>query len=366
MFGSGFIEMLARQITADLQAIRDSVMPGASKPLVSKGISFGALARNADGTWDVSKVEGIPAFSLTTSGASDPPNLIIRPFHQAGRVVSLREFSNNAYNHHHGMQSAERFGAGTDPDSDLVVNELTRADITAATIFQATLPVPGRMMPAGVEAREAVQAGEERFQAMGCAGCHIPRLPLDKQGWIFTEPNPYNPVGNLRVGEAPTLSVDLTSDDLPGPRLKPDQDGIVWVPAFTDFKLHDICAGSDDPNGEPLDMQFKPGTSGFFAGNRKFITRRLWGAANEPPYYHHGQYTTMREAVLAHDGEALQARQAFQAATEYDQDSVIEFLKTLQVLPEGATLGRTVTPTSEYAAEIQYNRTRRSTGIQSR
>ena len=44
----------------------------------------------------------------------------------------------------------------------------------------------------------------------------------------------------------------------------------------------------------------------------------------------------MREAVLAHDGEALKARQAFQHATQYEQDSVIEFLKTLQVLPEGA------------------------------
>lgn len=337
MFGSGYIEMLARQITADLQAIRDSVQPGASKALASKGISFGTITRNADGTWDVSKVDGVPAFSLTTSGANDPPNLIIRPFHQAGRVVSLREFSNNAYNHHHGMQSTERVGAGADPDGDSVVNELTRADMTAAVIFQATLPVPGRMIPAGIDAQKAVQMGEDRFHAMGCAGCHIPRLPLDRQAWIFTEPNPYNPAGNLRLGEAPTLSVDLTSDELPGPHLKPDKDGIVWVPAFTDFKLHDICAPKDDPNGEPLDMQFKPGTTAFFAGNRRFLTRKLWGVANEPPYYHHGQYTTMREAVLAHEGEALKAREAFQAAAPNEQDSIIEFLKTLQVLPEVAT-----------------------------
>ncbi len=337
MFGAGFIEMLARQITADLQSIRDSVQPGTSKALVSKGISFGSLARNADGTWDISKVDGMPAFSLTTTGANDPPSLIIRPFHQAGRVVSLREFSNNAYNHHHGMQSVERFGAGADPDGDHVVNELTRADITAAVIYQATLPAPGRMPPASIEARKAAEAGEELFQSMGCAGCHIPRLPLDKEGWIFTEPNPYNPAGNLRVGEGPTLSVDLTSDELPGPRLQLGPDGVVWVEAFTDFKLHDICGAKDDPNGEPLDMQFKPGTGAFFAGNRKFITRKLWGAANEPPYYHHGHYTTMREAVLAHDGEAVRTRHAFQAASQSDQDSVIEFLKTLQVLPEGAT-----------------------------
>jgi hypothetical protein len=34
MFGSGFIEMLARQITADLQAIRDHTAPGTRRALV--------------------------------------------------------------------------------------------------------------------------------------------------------------------------------------------------------------------------------------------------------------------------------------------------------------------------------------------
>ena len=333
MFGSGFIEMLARQITADLQAIRGSVAPGGSKALVSKGISFGTISRAANGSWDVSKVEGVAAVSLASSGPADPPSLIIRPFHQAGRVVSLREFTNNAFNHHHGMQSTERFGVGTDPDGDGAINELTRADITAAAIFQATLPVPGRSMPRDLDAQKAIHLGEDRFSAFGCAGCHVPRLPLDKNGWIYTEPNPYNPTGNLTPGQASSLSVDLTSDELPRPRLKPDKDGIVWVPAYTDLKLHDICDGPNDPNGEPLDMQAKPGSEAFFAGNRKFLTRKLWGTANEPPFFHHGQFTTMREAVLAHAGEALKSRQAFEAASGYEQDSIIEFLKTLEVVP---------------------------------
>lgn len=38
MFGAGFYEMLARQITADLQAIRDRIAPGQQTRLVSKGI----------------------------------------------------------------------------------------------------------------------------------------------------------------------------------------------------------------------------------------------------------------------------------------------------------------------------------------
>jgi hypothetical protein len=334
MFGSGFIEMLSRQMTADLQAIRDATPPGGSRALMSKGISFGIIARTPDGSWDVSKVEGIPAFSLTTTGPNDPPSVAIRPFHQAGRVISLREFTNNAFNQHHGMQSTERFGLNTDPDGDGVVNELTRADITAAVVFQATLPVPAEVVPKHLELRVAAAGGKQLFSAIGCAACHIPALPLDQKGWVYSEPNPYNLPGNLRPGDAPALKIDLTSDQLPGPRLKPDSNGIVWVPAFTDLKLHDICTGPDDPDVEPLDMQAPPGSPAFFAGNSKFITRKLWGFANEPPFFHHGQFTTIREAILAHAGEARDARKSFDALSAYDQGALIEFLKTLQVVPE--------------------------------
>jgi hypothetical protein len=337
MFGAGYIEMLAREITADLQQIRDSIGPGQSRALLSKGISFGVLSRDANGAWDVSRVEGLPAASLVPNGSAASPSLIIRPFHQAGRVVSLREFSNNAFNHHHGIQSAERFGSGVDPDGDGFADELTRADLTAVTLFQATLPVPGRVIPADRAARRAIQRGEEIFASIGCARCHIPSLPLTEKGRFYTEPNPYNPPGNLRPGEAQQFSVDLSDERLPKPRLKPDRQGVVHVPAFTDFKLHDICSGPDDPNSEPLDMQKASGSPGFFEGNTRFLTKRLWGAASEPPYFHHGRFTTLREAVLAHSGEALASRTAFEGLAVVEQDSVIEFLKSLRVLSPGAS-----------------------------
>lgn len=331
MFGSGFIEMLARQITRDLQAIRDQTAPGTQRALVSKGISFGIIMHRIDGTWDTSHIEGIPTLSTTSSGTT-PPSLIIRPFSQAGNVISLRQFTNNAFNHHHGIQSEERFGIGVDADGDGFVNELTRADVTAATIFQATLPVPGRVVPNDPEIEAAIRVGEQRFKDIGCAHCHIPALPLDSEGWIYTEPNPYNPSGNLQRGEVQPLSMDLTSEQLPGPRLK-IQNGVVWVPAFTDFKLHDCTTGPNDPNREALDMNEPAGSDLFFSGNGKFLTRKLWGIANQHPFGHHGLYTTMREAVLAHAGEALAARQAFQNLSEYERDSVVEFLKSLQILP---------------------------------
>jgi hypothetical protein len=280
-------------------------------------------------------VEGIPASSLVPSGSTPPPSLIIRPFHQAGRVVSLREFSNNAFNHHHGIQPTERFGIGTDPDGDGFVDEMTQADVTAVSIFQATLPVPGRVIPRDRAIEAAIRRGELTFSQIGCAACHIPKLPLTDQNWIFAEPGPFNPPGNLQEGDVPSLRIDLTSKKLPLPRLKPDKNGVVWVPAFTDLKLHDICSGPDDPNSEPLDMQQPPGSLQFFEGNRRFLTRKLWGAANEPPYFHHGKFTTLREAVLAHSGEALASRTAFQALPRADQDAIVEFLKSLQILPPG-------------------------------
>jgi hypothetical protein len=341
MNGSGFIEMLARQMTADLQGLRDSLGPGQTTALVSKGVTFGVLSRRVDGSWNTSGVEGLPAPSLSTATPDNKPTLLILPFHQAGAVVSLRQFTNNAFMQHFGMQPEERVGVGLDEDGDGFVNELTRADITAAVIYQATLPVPGQVVPADPEIGKAARIGQQRFGQIGCAVCHTPQLPLINEGWIYSEPGPYNPAGNTQLGDVKPIRIDLTSDVLPGPRLKPDMHGVVWVPAFTDLKLHDITSGPDDPNAEPLDQNQPAGSEAFFAGNRKFITRRLWGVGNSGPFMHHGKFTTLREAILAHSGEALQSREAFQTMPSYDRDCVIEFLKSLQiVLPDTKSLGQ--------------------------
>jgi hypothetical protein len=354
MNGSGFVEMLARQMTADLQAERDATPPGSTTSLTSKGISFGTLTHNLDGTWNVTHVEGLPAPSLSGKGAT-PPSLIIRPLHQVGNVVSLRQFSNNAFNHHHGMQAEERFGLNADPDGDGFANELTVADLTAVSLFQATLPVPGRVIANDPAVERANLLGEAVFNRIGCASCHAtlpltsnnnPRLP-EQPGWIYFEPSPYNPATgpnspNLQLGPsnypftAPALTVDLTSDALPLPRLRAHH-GLVMVPAYTDLKLHDISATSDprtDPECEPLDQNQAAGSAAFFAGNCKFITRKLWGFYNQGgAFMHHGKFTTAREAVEAHNGEALSQRLAFDALPRHLQNDLIEFLKSLQVLP---------------------------------
>jgi hypothetical protein len=44
----------------------------------------------------------------------------------------------------------------------------------------------------------------------------------------------------------------------------------------------------------------------------------------------------MHEAVVADAGEALNSELAFQTLSDYDRDSIIEFLKSLQILPPTA------------------------------
>ena len=332
MFGSGYIEMAARQMTKEMRAMAAAMNPGDSAELVTKGVSFGTLTRNADGTWDTSGLEGLPPSSMEADG-QDTPSLIIKPFHQVGAVTSLREFTNNAFNHHHGIQTAERFGAGNDADEDGFTDEMSRAEVTATTIYQAALPVPGRKIPRFGPIEDAVRLGEEKFLEIGCSSCHVPELELDNFGWTFVEPNPFNPDGNLQPGDAEPVFVNLNSKSLPKPRLS-QKNGVTKVPAFTDLKLHDITSGPDDPNRESLNQQFPAGSDEFFAGNSHFLTKKLWGVANEPPYFHHGKYTTMREAIEAHAGEAQASAEAWDALSDYERGSIIEFLKTLQVLPE--------------------------------
>ena len=288
---------------------------------------------------------GLPRQSVVVSrlvGTTAPPgkpSLVIRPWQQSGSAVSIREITNTSFNQHHGIQSTERFGVNTDPDRDGVTNELTRADVTAVTMFQAALAVPGRVIPNDPGVERAIAEGEHLFDDVRCTVCHVPALPLNQKGWIYAEPNPFNPSGNLRRGEARTRELNLNDPALPRPRLSPslDDPSVVYVAAYTDFKLHDITDPKDGNAAEPLDLNQPAGSRKFAAGNRTFLTRRLWGAANAPPYFHHGLFTTLRQAVLAHAGEALDARRAFERLPARDQDAVIEFLKSLQVLPPGTT-----------------------------
>ena len=327
MFGSGLVELLAREMTAELHGSRDRALTQAANSgqpvaveLSTKGIAFGSITCYPDGSIDASRVEGVDE------------DLIVRPFSQKGAVVSIREFTNNAALHHHGITSNDRTGEDRDPDFDNRVNELTVGDITALTLFQATLPAPVEKTPASDEEREAADLGRQLFSSIGCTSCHVPELPLSSAE--FTEPGPFNPRNQLNKED------DLRPEDVPdvirvdlaefAEHLKKDKEGNYLVPVFSDLKRHDM---GDLLNNEVIEQDFQRPEAPLekFIPTQMWMTRKLWGFASEPPFLHHGRATLISEAVLAHGGEAEAARRAFEALSDYEQASVIEFLQTLRI-----------------------------------
>ena len=119
----------------------------------------------------------------------------------------------------------------------------------------------------------------------------------------------------------------------PGPFLKPDTNGGVLVPAFTDLKRHNM--GPDLDTDEIRQKRQIPGGDQEGIATEEWLTRKLWGVASEPPFLHHGRATLISEAILLHGGEAEEQRLAFENLSKYDQAAVVEFIKTLQILPEG-------------------------------
>jgi hypothetical protein len=148
----------------------------------------------------------------------------------------------------------------------------------------------------------------------------VPYLPLEST--VFTEPNPYNPAGNLRVGDVKRpFAVDL---EPLAAGWKRDEKGRVLVPVFSDLKRHRI-ADAERPHfaNELLSQRF--------VNRDEFLTARLWGAAATAPYGHRGDLTTMDEAIRNHGAEGAAARKAYEALDENGRGAVIEYLLTLRI-----------------------------------
>ena len=328
--GAGFIELLAREMTVELHGIRDTARKVAKErgetvrlPLITKGISFGFVSAKNTGELDLTEISGVDR------------DMVVRPWGQKGSVTSLRTFSVNAANLHHGMQAAERFGrhlTGTDDfDRDGITNELTQGDITALVLFQATLGVPGRVFPYDSHQRQQISLGERLFAASKCALCHVPTLSLNHTQ--FAEPGPYNLEGTLRQKDVPKVfTVDLNHVG-PGPKPTPDGTGRVDVRLYSDLKRHVVSDPERPHFGNEVLVEGLIPTD-------QFITRRLWAVGNTAPYGHRGDLLSIRDAIYHHGGEAREARLEFESKPKAEQDAIVSFLRSMQILPEDSTLSR--------------------------
>jgi Di-haem oxidoreductase, putative peroxidase len=322
--GSGLVELLAREMTADLQAIRAKAVVEACRSgadvradLVSKGVRFGWIVAHPDGMVDLDSVDGVDA------------DLIVRPFSRKGVFTSLRQFTINALNVHHGMEAVERFGVRWTGSHDFaesgVPDAVTAGDVSALVAFQATLPPPTVKANLPDDWRAAAAKGEQAFDAIGCASCHVRTLPL--KSLVFTDPAPYDMAGTLRVSEAKTpIRIDLGA--LPfASTLKRNDKGEWLIPLFSDLKRHLIVDETVNALGNELQAQR-------FVERDVFLTPRLWGAGSTAPYGHNGAFRMLDEIIVAHGGEARFARDAYLALEPDERDSVVAFLRSLIIEPK--------------------------------
>ena len=271
--------------------------------LTSKGIQFGSIVTKPDGTINLANIQGIDY------------DLVIRPFGVKGIAASLREFSIGALNQHHGIQAVERFGwertGRRDFDLDGIEDEFTIGQLSALVLFQATLPAPIQTFSNVPAEKEKEQKGKAIFEGIGCAGCHIPWLPLNNN--TFSEPNQFNRPGAITpkdIGKTIDIKLDTGIDDK------------LLVRAYTDFKRHVIC---DDVTTHFCNERLKQDN----VETNEFLTAKLWDLNTSAPYGHRGDLTTVSAAILAHGGEANASREDFMRLDEDEKKSVISFLFTL-------------------------------------
>lgn len=319
LFGSGAIDMIAREMTRDLQAQRDSGIKLAKLlgrdqqiALQSKGIHFGTIIVKSNGEIESTYLEGVDR------------DLVVKPFGSKGTSVSLREFTVGALNHHHGIQAVERFGVKKtgqlDFDKDGVDEEFTVGQVSALVMFQASLPPPQRKLAHDSKARAMQLRGETLFAEIGCASCHVPQLFLESTE--FVEPSPYNREGTARADEVGTVIRVPLKDRAQGMNSgSPNKRGL-YVYAYSDLKRHKIC-----DEKAPFFCNEKVRQDNI--ATDEFMTPKLWDLATSAPYGHRGDCSTLSEVIMHHGGEGTSSRVRFEKLPEGDKRAVIGFLLSL-------------------------------------
>lgn len=196
VFGTGYTQELATELTYELQMLRDQAhAEGQKSPNTtiqkelntSKGVNFGTLqttctsSSESDCSDDFSAVEGV---------AED---LVIRPFQWKGISSSVRHFARDAMDFHFSMQAEEKVGYN-DCDKDGIpaspsdkTNEVTVGNLSALTAFVAMTRPPVQQWPQDYDTLAKAQQGQILFE-QNCATCHIPKLTIYEPSVLISSP----------------------------------------------------------------------------------------------------------------------------------------------------------------------------------
>jgi CxxC motif-containing protein (DUF1111 family) len=202
--------------------------------------------------------------------------LVIGRLGLKSRIATIDDFTADAFQGDMGLTTPMRPHELVNPDGltdDLRAGvDLAQDRIDRIAFYLRRIAIPRRV---GLTER-----GAALFAQAACAACHVPALRTRAD----------YPVAQIAGRDAPI---------------------------YSDLLLHDMGAALAD------------GMTDGNAASAAWRTAPLIGLRFELTYLHDGRAHSVTEAVLAHDGEARGAREAFQALAPDDQRTLIEFVEAL-------------------------------------
>jgi CxxC motif-containing protein (DUF1111 family) len=173
------------------------------------------------------------------------------------------------------------------PDPEDVPDNLGLADIDHFAQFIRGTKAPPRDV--ALAATTASRAGEETFENIGCATCHVSAIVTA-------------PPGTSINGGAFTV---------------PEALGNKVIHPYSDFLLHDIGTGDGIVQNPPEDTA------------NKLRTVPLWGLRMHPRHMHDLKSLTLEDAIERHGGEAEQERDNFRRLSAAEKQALFTFLISL-------------------------------------
>ena len=348
LFGLGIKEMLGDEMTADLRAQRVNALAAAQQQnrsvrirLHSKGVSFGDLTANPNGTLNINEIDGVDS------------DLRVKPFFAHGGTFNIRQFVVGAFNDEMGLQSPDpdlrMASAGhrivtpsgmvldgkldtlprpaaendaDDPDNDHVSNEIDPAIVDHMEFYLLNY-----FKPATYQRTIFTDLGRKLVHEMGCTECHQPTMTIEHDRRVADVETRFDPARGIfnHLFATATASFNEVKDSAVLPPLRaPIGARFVVHDFYSDLKRHDLGPNFWERN---FDGTFR----------KEFMTTPLWGVGSTSPYGHDGRSVNLNEVIMRHGGEAQAARDHYVRFGAASQLAVQAFLSSLIIFPPDDT-----------------------------
>src|SRR5579863_2165460 len=241
-----------------------------------------------------------------------PGQMSVGRFGWKDQHASLLSFAADAYLNEMGITNrlqpdevTKLCNTAAEPNDTPGPDGLSDIDHFARFIRATKAPARDSQLASGPAAKK----GEELFDKIGCATCHVETLTTA-------------PAGTKINGGTFTIPVAL---------------GSVTFHPYGDFLMHDVGTGDGilqatrEHYGNKVFQMMSDylAKQDFESSRNKIRTAPLWGVRLRPRLMHDGASLTFRDAIGRHHGEANHVSQQFEKLTKQDQEAILEFLKSL-------------------------------------